>query len=48
VGPRAAHAEEALAFGPPVVMLLVVGSLWLMTNLNQNMMPMEAIPGRQR
>ena len=29
----------ALAFGMLIVFLVVVGSLWIMTNLNDNMMP---------
>jgi cytochrome o ubiquinol oxidase operon protein cyoD len=33
----------ALAFGLLIVFLLLVGSLWIMTNLNHNMVPMEQI-----
>jgi len=33
----------ALAFGLLIVILLIVGSLWIMTHLNHNMMPMERI-----
>jgi len=29
----------ALAFGVLIVMLVVAGSLWIMTDLNSNMMP---------
>jgi cytochrome o ubiquinol oxidase subunit IV len=29
----------ALAFGVLIVMLVIAGSLWIMTNLNANMMP---------
>jgi cytochrome o ubiquinol oxidase subunit IV len=29
----------ALAFGMLIVTLIVAGSLWIMTNLNANMMP---------
>jgi cytochrome o ubiquinol oxidase operon protein cyoD len=29
----------ALAFGVLIVTLVVAGSLWIMTNLNDNMMP---------
>ena len=29
----------ALAFGMLIVFLVVAGSLWIMTNLNDNMMP---------
>jgi cytochrome o ubiquinol oxidase subunit IV len=38
----------ALAFGLLIVMLLVFGSLWIMANLNHNMMPMERIMQMQR
>jgi cytochrome o ubiquinol oxidase subunit IV len=38
----------ALAFGVLIVMLLLVGSLWIMTNLNHNMMPMDQIMRMQR
>jgi cytochrome o ubiquinol oxidase operon protein cyoD len=31
----------ALAFGILIVLLVVVGSLWIMMNLNENMMPSE-------
>jgi cytochrome o ubiquinol oxidase operon protein cyoD len=30
----------ALAFGVLIVMLIMVGSLWIMSNLNQNMTQM--------
>jgi cytochrome o ubiquinol oxidase operon protein cyoD len=38
----------ALAFGVLIVMLLVFGSLWIMMNLNQNMLPMDQIMKMQR
>ena len=38
----------ALAFGILIVMLLVFGSLWIMTNLNHNMLPMDQIMNMQR
>jgi cytochrome o ubiquinol oxidase operon protein cyoD len=38
----------ALAFGILIVVLLVLGSLWIMSNLNQNMLPMEQIMTMQR
>jgi cytochrome o ubiquinol oxidase operon protein cyoD len=38
----------ALAFGLLIVMLLVFGSLWIMTHLNHNMLPMDAIMRMQR
>ena len=33
----------ALMFGLLIVILLIVGSLWIMTHLNHNMMPIERI-----
>jgi cytochrome o ubiquinol oxidase subunit IV len=38
----------ALAFGVLIVVLLIGGSLWIMANLNHNMMPMNAIMDMQR
>ena len=38
----------ALAFGLLIVMLLVFGSLWIMANLNDNMMPMDKVMQMQR
>jgi cytochrome o ubiquinol oxidase subunit IV len=38
----------ALAFGLLIVFLLLVGSLWIMTNLNHNMIPMEQLIQMQR
>lgn len=38
----------ALAFGVLIVMLLVFGSIWIMVNLNHNMLPMEEIMKMQR
>lgn len=38
----------ALAFGLLIVILLVFGSLWIMTHLNHNMMPMDEIMRMQR
>jgi cytochrome o ubiquinol oxidase subunit IV len=38
----------ALAFGLLIVMLLVFGSLWIMTHLNHNMLPMDQIMRMQR
>jgi cytochrome o ubiquinol oxidase subunit IV len=31
-----------------IVLLLIVGSLWIMTHLNQNMLPMDRIMQMQR
>jgi cytochrome o ubiquinol oxidase operon protein cyoD len=38
----------ALAFGLLIVFLVVGGSLWIMSNLNQNMPPMDQIMQMQR
>jgi cytochrome o ubiquinol oxidase operon protein cyoD len=38
----------ALAFGLLIVMLLVFGSLWIMTHLNHNLMPVDKIMRMQR
>jgi cytochrome o ubiquinol oxidase operon protein cyoD len=40
-GPDNTNNVLALAFGILMVFLVVVGSLWIMTNLNDNMMPPE-------
>jgi cytochrome o ubiquinol oxidase operon protein cyoD len=40
-GPDNTNNVLALAFGILIVLLVVVGSLWIMTNLNDNMMPSE-------
>jgi cytochrome o ubiquinol oxidase subunit IV len=38
----------ALAFGVLMVLLLLTGSLWIMTNMNHNMMPMGQLMQMQR
>lgn len=38
----------ALAFGLLIVTLIISGSLWIMSNLNANMMPVSAIMEMQR
>ncbi len=38
----------ALAFGVLIVVLVMGGSLWIMANLNHNMMPMDQIMQMQR
>jgi cytochrome o ubiquinol oxidase subunit IV len=38
----------ALAFGVLIVILVMGGSLWIMANLNHNMMPMDQITQMQR
>ena len=40
-GPDNVNNLMALAFGLLIVMLLVFGSLWIMSHLNQHMLPME-------
>ncbi len=47
-GPDNVNNALALAFGLVIVMLLVFGSLWIMTHLNERMMPMEEIMRMQR
>jgi cytochrome o ubiquinol oxidase subunit IV len=38
----------ALAFGILIVVLVIGGSLWIMANLNHNMMPMDQLMKMQR
>jgi cytochrome o ubiquinol oxidase operon protein cyoD len=38
----------ALAFGLLIVVLVIGGSLWIMANLNHNMMPMDQLMQMQR
>jgi cytochrome o ubiquinol oxidase subunit IV len=40
-GPDNTNNVLALAFGVLVVFLIVVGSIWIMDHLNQNLMPMQ-------
>ena len=40
-GPDNVNNVLALAFGVLIVFLIIVGSLWIMYNLNQNMAPMQ-------
>ncbi len=47
-GPDNVNNLMALAFGVLIVMLLVFGSLWIMSNLNHNMMPMDKAMQMQR
>jgi cytochrome o ubiquinol oxidase operon protein cyoD len=47
-GPDSTNNVMALAFGVLIVILLVGGSLWVMTHLNHNMMPMDQIMKMQR
>ena len=47
-GPDNVNNLLALAFGLLIVVLLVFGSLWIMTHMNHNMMPMDKIMRMQR
>jgi cytochrome o ubiquinol oxidase operon protein cyoD len=47
-GPESYNNVLALMFGVLIVFLLIVGSLWIMTHLNHNMMPMERIMRMQQ
>jgi cytochrome o ubiquinol oxidase operon protein cyoD len=47
-GPDNTNNVLALAFGILIVILLLGGSLWIMANLNHNMMPMDQIMQMQR
>jgi cytochrome o ubiquinol oxidase subunit IV len=47
-GPESYNNVLALMFGVLIVFLVIVGSLWIMTHLNHNMMPMERIMRMQQ
>ena len=47
-GPDNVNNLMALAFGLLIVLLLVLGSLWIMSHLNHHMMPVEHIMRMQR
>jgi cytochrome o ubiquinol oxidase subunit IV len=47
-GPDNTNNVMALAFGVMIVVLVVGGSLWIMENLNQNMVPMDQLMQMQR
>jgi cytochrome o ubiquinol oxidase subunit IV len=47
-GPDNTNNVLALAFGVLIVLLVIGGSLWIMSHLNQNMMPMDQIMQMQR
>ena len=47
-GPDNTNNVLALAFGVLIAMLVVGGSLWIMANLNANMLPASAIMEMQR
>lgn len=47
-GPDNINNVMALAFGVLIVVLVIGGSLWIMSHLNHNMMPMEQMMRMQR
>jgi cytochrome o ubiquinol oxidase operon protein cyoD len=47
-GPDNTNNALALAFGVLIVILVIGGSLWIMANLNHNMLPMDQIIQMQR
>jgi cytochrome o ubiquinol oxidase subunit IV len=47
-GPDNTNNVLALAFGVLIFILLMGGSLWIMANLNHNMMPMDQMMQMQR
>ena len=47
-GPDNTNNVLALAFGILIVTLVIVGSLWIMANLNHNMVPMSRVMQMQR
>jgi cytochrome o ubiquinol oxidase operon protein cyoD len=47
-GPDNTNNVLALAFGVLIVLLVMAGSLWIMANLNHNMMPMDQMMQMQR
>jgi cytochrome o ubiquinol oxidase operon protein cyoD len=47
-GPDNTNNVLALAFGVLIVMLVMAGSLWIMANLNHNMMPIDQFMQMQR
>jgi cytochrome o ubiquinol oxidase subunit IV len=47
-GPDNTNNVLALAFGLLIVFLVIAGSLWIMSHLNHNMMPMDQIMQMQR
>lgn len=47
-GPDNTNNVLALAFGVLIVILVIGGSLWIMANLNHNMMPVDQLMQMQR
>ncbi|HEX4712179.1 cytochrome o ubiquinol oxidase subunit IV [Phenylobacterium sp.] len=42
-GPDSTNNILALAFGVLIVALVIIGSIWIMANLNGNMLPMDQL-----
>ena len=47
-GPDNVNTVMALAFGVLIVFLIITGSLWIMSHLNANMMPMDQMMHMRR
>ena len=47
-GPDSTNNVLALAFGVLIVFLIIGGSLWIMANLNDHMLPMDQLMKMQR
>jgi len=47
-GPDNTNNVMALAFGVLIVLVLIVGTIWVMTTMNHNMMPMNQMMHMQR
>jgi len=47
-GPESTSNTLALAFGILIVFLVIGGSVWIMSHLNHNMMPMDRVMQMQR
>jgi cytochrome o ubiquinol oxidase operon protein cyoD len=47
-GPDNVNNVMALGFGVLIVLLLLTGSLWILGNMNHNMMPMDQMMQMQR
>ncbi len=47
-GPDNTNNILALGFGVLIVILVIGGSLWIMSHLNENMMPMDRVMQMQR
>jgi len=47
-GPDNTNNVMALVFGVLIVLVLMVGTIWVMTTMNHNMMPMDQMMHMQR